>query len=163
MIESMATFQRRGSNWRFRRVVKLDINTVEYKPLRGNSYIPLPKKLASKKAIINMKNEDKQCFKWCVTRAFNPVKEHPERITKLLIKQAEEFIWDEVEFPISLKDIDTFEKNNKVSIHVFGYEKEVYPLRISKYASEIKEDLKAVDLLLISEGDITAGLRTLTD
>ena len=57
-------------------------------------------------------------------------------------------------FSVSLKGIDIFEKNNKVSIHVFGYEKEVYPLRISKYVSEIKEDLKAVDLLLISEGDI---------
>ena len=28
--ESIATFQMQGSNWRFRRVVKLDINTVMY-------------------------------------------------------------------------------------------------------------------------------------
>ena len=91
--ESLAKFQRRGCNWRFRRVVKLDINTIEYKPLRGNSYIPLPKKLASKKAIINMKNEDEQCFKWCVTRAFNPVKEHRERITEELKSQSKTLNW----------------------------------------------------------------------
>ena len=56
--ESMANFQMRGSNWRFRAVQKLDINTVTYKPLSGSSYIPLPQVLANKKAIINMKNND---------------------------------------------------------------------------------------------------------
>src|SRR6188768_830578 len=69
MKESMASYQMRGSNWRFRAVMKLDIDTVEYRPLKGNSYIPLPKCLASKNGIINMKNEDDECFKWCVTRA----------------------------------------------------------------------------------------------
>src|SRR5688572_12091360 len=72
MKESMASYQMRGSNWRFRAVMKLDIDTVEYRPLKGSSYIPLPKCLASKNGIINMKNEDDECFKWCVTRALNP-------------------------------------------------------------------------------------------
>ena len=89
--ESMASFQIRGSNWRFRSVVKLDINTATYRPLRGNSYIPLPKELASKKAIINPKNSDNFCFKWCITRALNPVDKNAERIDKNLQKQAEEF------------------------------------------------------------------------
>src|SRR5688572_12404117 len=93
IIESMATFQMRGSNWRLRAVQKLEINTVVYKPLKGSSYIPLQKCLASKKGIINMKNEDDECFKWCVTRALNPVEDHPYRITKELIKQSEELDW----------------------------------------------------------------------
>ena len=42
ILESMAAFQMRGSNWRFNQVVKLDINTVVYKPLKCSSYIPLP-------------------------------------------------------------------------------------------------------------------------
>ena len=33
ILESMAAFQMRVSNWRFNQVVKLDINTVVYKPL----------------------------------------------------------------------------------------------------------------------------------
>jgi len=77
--ESIAKFQMEGSNWRFRGVVKLDINTMVYKPLykplkcKGGAYIDLTKKLKKTKAIINMKNDDDQCFKWCVTRALNPV------------------------------------------------------------------------------------------
>ena len=82
MMESMANFQRMGSNWQFRSVKNLDINTTVYKPLRGNSYIPLPKELANKKAIINLKNNDNLCFKWAVTRALNPV----ERMQREQIK-----------------------------------------------------------------------------
>ena len=37
MLESMATFQMRGSNWRFKAVHKLEINTVAYTPLKGKS------------------------------------------------------------------------------------------------------------------------------
>jgi len=45
-----------------------------------------------------MKNEDSQCFKWCVTRALNQVKHHSERITKELKTQATKLNWDGIEF-----------------------------------------------------------------
>ena len=66
VFELMATFQMRGSNWTFKSIISLEIHTVAYEPLSGNSYIPLPLKLAQKKAIINMKNEDNKCFTWSV-------------------------------------------------------------------------------------------------
>ena len=88
--ENMARFQRRGSNWRFEEVLKLEIHLVGFVPLKGNSWIPLPETISKKKAVINMKNEDNECFKWCVTRALNPVEHHPERITQDLRRQSEE-------------------------------------------------------------------------
>jgi Rho termination factor, N-terminal domain len=88
ILESMASFQMHGSNWRFKSVSKLDINTVMYKPLNGSSYIPLPDNLAAKKAIINVKNDDDECFKWCITRALNPSDKNQERITKELMEQS---------------------------------------------------------------------------
>ena len=51
-----------GSNWRFVKVKRLEIHFVDFSPLQGSSWIPLPSKLASKKAIINPKNEDDKCF-----------------------------------------------------------------------------------------------------
>jgi len=72
-LESMGHYQRGGSGFKFKYVVRLDINTKIYMPLKGSSYIRLPSKLANKKAIINMKNEDDQCFKWCIARALNPI------------------------------------------------------------------------------------------
>ena len=50
VFESLAKFQRQGSNWRFRSVLSLDLHTVKYSPLGGSSYIPLPGFLAAKKA-----------------------------------------------------------------------------------------------------------------
>ena len=34
------------------------------------------------KELINIKNEDQKCFLWCHVRHINPLKQHPERITK---------------------------------------------------------------------------------
>ena len=105
MMESMACFQMCGNNWQFRNVKNLDINTTVYKPLRGNSYIPLPKELANKKAIIILKNNDNLRFKWAVTRALNRDDKNAERIDKNLQKQAEELNWQAINFPVSFVEI----------------------------------------------------------
>ena len=62
IIEKMATFQSMGSGWRLHSIIQLELHTVRYNPLRGETYIPLPEELANKKAIINMKNDDNRCF-----------------------------------------------------------------------------------------------------
>ena len=71
-----------GSGWVFYKTIKLELHTVSYRPLRGNTWIPLPKELADKKAIINMKNKDNECFKWCVLRKLNPKDDNAERVDK---------------------------------------------------------------------------------
>ena len=148
MLESLATYQQQGSNWVFDSVEELTLYTVKYEPLSGSSYIPLPKKLADKKAIINMQNKDNECFKWCITRALNPDDKHPERITKILRLQAEKLNWKRLKFPMELTQVDRFEKLNEVNVNVFGYEKEVYPLRMSK-----TDYSHHVNLLLISQDE----------
>ena len=62
IFEEIANFNQSGSGWVFKKIVSLDIFTVDYVPLRGSSYIPLPSVLTKKKAIINLKNKDDQCF-----------------------------------------------------------------------------------------------------
>ena len=82
MEERIQNFNQRGSNWRFQRVLFLDVHFTDFIPLRGSTFLPLPRKIASKKAVINIKNDDDQCFKWSVVRALNPVEKNSERITK---------------------------------------------------------------------------------
>ena len=62
ILENIATFQKEGSPWRLRSIIRLELHTVRYNPLREETYIPLPEELANKTAIINMKNEDNRCF-----------------------------------------------------------------------------------------------------
>ena len=68
------------SGWRLHSIIKLELHTVQWVPLRGSSYIELPKYLKNKNAIINMKNDDDKCLLWCVLRAINPVKKNNDRI-----------------------------------------------------------------------------------
>ena len=74
--ERIQNFNQRGSNWIFQRVLFLDVHLTDVQPLLGSTFLPLPKKIATKKAVINMKNDDDQCFKWSVTRALHPVEKN---------------------------------------------------------------------------------------
>ena len=145
--EVLANFQQSGSNWVFQEIQRLEIHFANWQPLGGSTFIPLPAKLKNKKAVINPKNEDNQCFKWCIARALNPVKKNSERITKELIEQAKSLNWNGLKFPVGLKAIKIFENNNpSISINVFGYEEEVYPLKIAK-----EKRINNIDLLWISD------------
>ena len=72
-----------GSGWVIDRIDSHYLNITLYKPLNGSSYIELPTELRnSKKGLINMKNKDEECFRWCHIRHLNPQTKYPERIKK---------------------------------------------------------------------------------
>ena len=148
-----------GSGWVFVEVENLALHTDIWDPIKASSYIDLPKYLKNKNAIINMKNEDNnKCFLWCVLRALNPKDTHPERIDKDLKSKENTLNMKGITYPVDLKDINRFEKQNPdISISVLGYSKDerIYPLRISKFTKVKKEDERKhnIVLLLIKNGD----------
>ncbi len=155
MLESLAKYQKEGSGWQLHHIVGLDISIVKFDPLRGAGYSKLPPFIAKKKAVINMKNDDDQCFKWAVTRALNPTNRDSERVTKELKDQAEKYDWSEITFPTKVKDISVWEKKNKnIKINVFGYDEDtqkVYTIKMHDGCSNIvlgEEDNKFVSLFL---------------
>ena len=151
--------QAEGSGWVFLEVENLTLHTDIWDPIKASSYIDLPKELKNKNAIINMKNEDNdKCFLWCVLRALNPKDDNPQRIDKDLKSKENTLNMEGIAYPVSLKDINRFEKQNpNISISVLGYSKEerIYPLRISKFTKVKKEDERKhnIVLLLIKDGD----------
>ena len=153
--------QAEGSGWVFLEVENLTLHTDIWDPIKASSYIDLPKELKNKKAIINMKNEDNnKCFLWCVLRALNPSKDkHPSRIDEDLKSKENTLNMEGIAYPVSLKDINRFEKQNlDISISVLGYSKDekIYPLRISKFTKVKKgkcERKHNIVLLLIKDGD----------
>ena len=139
------------SDWAFYKGIKLELHTVSYRPLRGNTWIPLPKELADKKAIINMKNKDNKCFLWCVLRKLNPKDDNAERVDKELMEKENTLNMEGIEYPVSFKDIKKFEKQNpSISITVFGYEKSVYALRNSDFVDREHR----IILMLIEENEV---------
>ena len=142
-------FIRNGSGWVLDKVLKVFVNIGEYRPLKGSSYIPLPKGLIGCcHGIINIKNNDSKCFVWSVLASLHPMVQNAERIHHYRIYEPELNLQG-IEMPMSLNKIPKFEKMNNISVNVFGYQGEKYPLYISNQRFD-----RHVNLLLINQGSI---------
>ena len=103
-----------GSGWAINHIDSHYINVITYKPLHGSSYIELPTELRnSKKELINMKNKDEECFRWCHIRHLNPQIKYPERIKKGDKKMINELNYDGIDF-LYPKNTTTKSKNRTV-------------------------------------------------
>lgn len=122
MLKHFSEYQKNGSNRVLHSIVKLNINTSNYVPLRVGTSFKLPPYLSKKRCIINMVSDDEMCFKWSITRACNPTKRNPTRVTKKLKLQSEKYNWTGISFPTPLSDITKFEENNpNVGVNILGY------------------------------------------
>ena len=137
-----------GSGWVIDRIDSHYLNVTLYKPLNGSSYIELPTELRNpKKGLINMKNKDKECFRWCHIRHLNKQDKNPERIKKEDRKMVEKLNYDGITFPVMTKHYKKVEKQNEIRVNVFGYEKgQPYPIHVSNERYEVE-----LNLLLIEE------------
>lgn len=87
------------------------------KPDIGSNYLPLPAKLARKKAIINVQNTDQKCFMWSVLAALHPTTGHhghPNRLNNYIASQ-KELDFTDITFPVRVSDILKFEQKNGLS------------------------------------------------
>ena len=150
LIKAIGQWISEGSGWTIQSVDGHYINLTKYEPLKGTSYIELPTELRnSAKGLINLKNEDNECFRWCHIRYLNPKEKDPQRIKKSDKEFIEKLDYSGIEFPITIKQINKIEKKNSIRINVFGYEeKQPYPIYIS---DEKYED--HMELLLITKDE----------
>ena len=148
ILDSLAIYQKKGSGWILDEILHLDLNLAKYTPLKGSSYIPLPKKLKNKKPIINIKNSDNKCFMWSIHAGIHEVNlhSHPERSHHYQEFQ-DELNFDGIEFPVTIDKIGKFERQNNISVNVFAFEDVLFPIYITKEHFGIY-----VNLLLYSEG-----------
>ena len=151
VINRLSIFLREGSGWIVQKVISLKLYTAAYQPLAGSSYIPTPPFLARKKAIINVRNADNECFRWAVLSALHPCDKHAERITNY-ISYYDELKFNDMSFPFNKKNIRKFENLNNISINLFGFEEdedEIYPLQIT----ERRGDQNVINLMILNEGE----------
>ena len=150
ILNKIAVWISEGSGWTVLSVDNHYLNLVKYEPMKGSSYIQLPTELRhNNKGLINMKNEDNECFRWCHIRHLNPQDKDAQRIKKSDKAFVANLDYSGIEFPVTTKQYNKIEKQNEININVFGYEnKQKYPIHISK---EKYED--CMNLLLITENE----------
>ena len=91
--------------------------------------------------MINIKNKDDECFRWCRIRHLNPQSKDPQRIKKAGKHYIDNLDYSNI-FPVSQKQYNKIEKQNSIRINVFGYEEEQpFPIHISKEKFEDQMNL----------------------
>ena len=64
----ISIFVKNCSGWYFKEVLSLELHTVQYKLMKGSSFILLPDFIVKKKAIIHLKKNNQKCFLWSILR-----------------------------------------------------------------------------------------------
>ena len=139
----------RNSKFVFNRVLHMDIDFHRLNLTRGSSYVPLPDWLMKKKAIINPKNSDRECFKSAVIAAMNweQIGNNLERVSKLK-RYEREFDWSGLEFPLSLRDINKFERNNEIGVNILAVEhRKIYICRKGRDYDRILNLMLIADII----------------
>ena len=97
------------------------------------------------KGLINLKNKDIKCFKWCHVRFINPQSKNSDRINKQDKKIAETLDYRGINFPMKARDYEIVEERFNINVNVFGYENKVFLLYVSKKSNE-----QVINVLLLS-------------
>jgi len=129
---------------------------ARYKPIRGKSYIELPKVLADKKAIINIKNKDNKCFLYsllCGLHFNDPSIKNKERVSTYEKYLHKINIPKNTSVPPEFSDYAKFEKANSMSLNVLTCNskkpEDIKPL----YSTKNEIPARHVNLLLYERGE----------
>jgi len=154
--EEMQSFEQRGSGWTLNCILRLVINYNKLNQLRGSSYIPLPPEIRNKNACINVKNyRDEKCFVWAILSALHHREGNPNFVG--YYHQFEhELNLNGISFPVTLKDINKFEKQNPISVNVYMLQKfsnnyKVMPCHLTNSKQENHVNLLMVQNRYIDE------------
>ena len=84
------------------------------------------------KGLINLKNKDIECFKWCHIRFHNLTNSHPERIKKQDKEIAKTLDYRGINFPFKARDYEIVEERFNINVNAFGYGNKIHVLCASK-------------------------------
>ena len=146
ILNKIAIWISEGSGWTIKSVDHHYLNVVQYQPLAGSSYIKMPEDLRNR-SLINLKNNDNECFRWCHIRHLNPQKTNPQRIKQEDREYIKNLNYSGITFPVTINQYNKIEKQNDININVFYYYyKKIFPIYSSKESN--KDEL---NLLLLTK------------
>lgn len=156
VIERFYEIIMKGSGFTLSTIMELTVQVNKYEPLNGASYIPLPKYLQKKHAIINVRNYDQECFKWAVLSALYPAVKDGQRVHSYY-RYEKKVNFDGMEFPVKLNKMHKFESQNpEISVNVYYFDSKtkcIYPLRLTQQVNR-----NHIHLLLLTKEDTEEDL-----
>lgn len=145
-------FQEKDSGWALSKIISLAVNINNCDELfhMGSSFIDLPRAIAFKRAIVNVKNIDNACFAHAVVSALHPVKNNNNCVSSYPPYESCLNL-NKITFPMTISQISKFESQNDISINVYVLKLKNYQyVTCPVYLTSSKKDTH-VNLLMIQE------------
>ena len=141
LLQKLDDEQLEGSGFVFQEIEEVILEIYKVNDIQASSYIELPGKYKDNKSIINIKNNDQNCFLWCILAQLYPVENHKDRLSKY-ISHLNKLNLKGLEFPMKVKDIPKFENLNNLNINVFELTGNVLtPIHVNKNYLQPQIDL----------------------
>ena len=155
VMEDLARFTENGSGFHVEDVEKAYLYITPYEPLTAGSRFPIPKKLTSRRAVIDVyKGEDEAedcCLKWALRAGLFQVKTHPERKSKYPGNGQDGLNYDGLSFPTPWTQIEVLEKNNpKIAVNLFLYNNEKDNISTMRQSPRRGGNIKVLNLLMLT-------------
>ena len=109
-------FIQMGSGWFLKEIIVLRLAVYKCNPFGGCSSISLP--IPNKHSVLNIRCSDQKCFLYSILAAFRKSR-NPNRYTSYLDLMGTLNLKG-LSFPTKMSEIPKFEKNNNLTINVFG-------------------------------------------
>uniref|UniRef100_A0A1A9WHF9 Uncharacterized protein n=1 Tax=Glossina brevipalpis TaxID=37001 RepID=A0A1A9WHF9_9MUSC len=137
LTKAAEEYQERDSGWAITAFKFCELTICRLKSIPVGSHLALPKRIYTKKATINVKNNDVYCFKWCILATIAFKKDNlpgtqlrrlsrPEYYKigsirqKIISFRNREIDLSGLTFPVTNADISHFEsKNSGISINIY--------------------------------------------
>ena len=116
-------FIRNESGFVLSRILLCHIKIIKFNPI-GSAYIPLPKYLESKKAIVNDHNYDERCFGFAVILALkDPQPGRHDKSESLYYSEADfpTYGLDQIQYPVPVQTIPDLEETLNMSFSIISF------------------------------------------
>ena len=155
-VQRIESHQSRGSGWIFYNLDEALLKVSKHRPLTGATYIPTPKKLKGKRALINVENTDQACFQWSILSARYPATDNTDRVSNYTPHK--NFLnMDNIPTPTPLckKVFERFlSQNPSVHLNVYLFDEDD---GIIPFFCDPTNPQKAIDLLFLPHRDSANG------
>ena len=132
LLNFIEVFELNGSRWVSSNYQILQLTLWQLDPLRGNAFIPLPRWIQARKAVVNGAGTCDECFKWAILADMHPVDVNADSRGKY-VEHIGKYEFSSLSFLVPLQTVGSFALRNNMSIKVYGVDDDevIYHIRLS--------------------------------
>ena len=104
LLNFIEVFELNGSGWVFPHFESLQLTLWQLDPFRGSAYIPLPRWIQTKRAVVNVTDD---CFKWAVLAGMHRIDVNADRMGKYA-EHMLKYYFSSLRFPVPFSSVGSF-------------------------------------------------------